>query len=246
MIPDGHSYLELLGVAASRPEAEDLRKGGSSASYHYGPRGPQLSLASALTIVEAGHGVIQGWPNSFTSLLEQVEGRGQALDEKATLFQAFSTSVGRSLRHPYRGENGLPLPLIHSSFDAYWRERHGRRRSRNPSIKDVNARRINSLFTVAALARAVGETAPNYLHGRVLKRIATTLTEKEKSLAPEELAGLLRSRSIALHAAALSAVSATDARHRLEGVSRKILYQAGTTPNCFNRIRSWLASALSV
>lgn len=210
------SYLELLGVAESTPEAEDLQKGELSNTYGRITRGQQLPLVSALAIVEAGHRIIQGWPTSFTSLLERVDGRGQAFDEKATPSQAFSTVVGRSLRLSYRGEDGLPLRLIHSSFDAYWREKHGRRRKRNPSVRDVNAKRIFSFFNGAALARAMGFLNPRPLHGRVFERVVANLTEEEKSFSPEALTELLRARSITLYAAASSAVTPLSARRRLE------------------------------
>lgn len=218
-VNDYVSYLDLLGIAESRAEDEDLQKRNLSKKYNGISQNPQLSLPSALVIVEAWHSIIQGWPDSFISLLERIEIRSQISDEKRTPSQVFSTEIGRSLCFPCRGENGLPLLLIHSAFDAYRRERHGHRRSRNPPVQDVNIKRVCSLFNGTALARAMGKLNATPLHGRIVKRIVHYLTEKEKSFPPEELAGLLRTRSIALYVAASCAITPCSARRRLEGVS---------------------------
>ncbi len=211
------SYLELLGVAESTPEAKDLQKGEHNYNYNGMTRGQQLSLASELEIVEAGYRILQNWPSNFISLLERVDGRGQRLDKTATPSQAFSTVVGCSLRLPCRGENGLPLPLIHSTFDAYWRERHGPRWGRHPSVKNVNAKRMHSSFNRAALARAIGEPNSQALLRQVFNKTINGLTKEEKSLDSEALAELLRARSITLYTAASSGVTALAARRRLEG-----------------------------
>ncbi len=214
------AYLQVLGSAATTTNAEDAAVNPKARNYGRGRISRQPSIADTLSLLSGAESMMVDWPTSFYALLGELDGRGRPADEDSSFEQAFSTALGRSLRHPMRGQDGLPLAMIVSAVDAYWGRRSGRtrRRRRNLTTSDVVAKRLHSAFNAADLARAVGAPKGQPYHGRVLARVLGLLSAAERATADVDiLAGLVRARALSLHEEAQSSLSPLEAKHAVEG-----------------------------
>ena len=117
------SYLQVLGSAATTTEAEDVAVDPKARNYGRRRISRQPSIAETLSLLSGAESTMVDWPASFNVLLGKLDGRGRPAVEADSFEQAFSTALGRSLRHPMRGQDGLPLAMIVSAIDAYWNQR---------------------------------------------------------------------------------------------------------------------------
>ena len=205
--------VELLGTAATVPTDLDVPTATRSRNYLRSGRRGHSTVGGALEAVAAADRIIVAWPHAFHELLEAVTARGLpgGMDE------AFSTPVGRSLRYPPRGADGLPLRVVHESVDAFWRSRGGSARRRNLAVVDHVALRLHPDLSAAWLAEALGDGQATQFHGRVVQRVLEGLGSAERELADRELAALSRERALRLARDARVSLSPVEAKRRLEG-----------------------------
>jgi hypothetical protein len=227
---DYSAYLHTLGGAASLEASEDRfrnrRKYGSTQVL-----GEDFSLVTVGKRIEAACEILETWPRGLGPLIDRLAFRGQEEAEKH-FSQAFSTRAGSMLRNPMRGSDGLPLRELRLELDAYWNNKYPRhKRRRNLSVVNVLALRTTKLFNARQLAFALGASHWKKAHSRVLARVVSEIADDEAKLNDEELAALIRTRSLALYKDSQRSVSAGDARRLLEGAPENRVLQAWEHPD---------------
>jgi len=208
--------VRTLGVAGAMPASADPPVAAVT-YYRAGKAEATLAPRVALARLQAAMEVIDGWPGSYVALIRGVEGRNAAADA-STVTGAFATSIGRSLLNPALGIAGLPLGVLRDAADRYWDDHHAaRRRRRNLATADPTARRLRGVFGIKELAHALGGGQGDELHRSVLRRVLAGLTDDDRVLGVEELAALVRGRTVALHRAAMASLSSEAVKDIVEG-----------------------------
>jgi len=220
-----HDYMALLhtlGIAAATSVHEDALVLHGKRPNRNGTSEVAPALGVTLARLEAAASIVHGWPDAYTSLLGQVEGRNAAADA-SKLAGAFATPIGRMLVHPIRGADGLRLRLLSQAFDRYLSERHGGRYRRPQRFlsNDATAKRMHKLFNSEVLARDFNGTQSTPLLRRVVRRVFARLDDRTRVRERSDLARLVRDRAIALHRAALLSMSSKAVRHAVEGTTGK-------------------------
>ncbi len=223
-------YLDLLGMAASTPADQDPRVESTSRNYYRGGRGAQPELNATILSLKAGSDLIERWPESFITMLKVVSRRGLPKTTALTSTQAFGTTIGRSLRHPLRGYDGLPLALVCEAFDAYCEEQFGGFRKRNFTVEDATARRLHSRFNGAVLAKIIKHQEAFEYHGRVIRRVFASLSLYERAMSDDALVKLLVRRAVGLHAAVSQGLTPNAAKRMLEGTRDHLCLEGWNHP----------------
>jgi len=207
------AYLAVFGIAATGSEDDAavlLSKG-----YRAGVPS-DIVAADPVSRLEAAVAIMDGWPDAFTALLHRIEDRIGRGDRDFT--EAFSSRVGRMLRHPPRGSRGVPLPLVHEAVDAHWNKRHqARRRQRNLTVSHASALALHATANATRLAAATGSAVASPLHRRVLRRVHEDLSEAERALFRTDLEAVVASRFNEMLDVARGTISGHAARRVLEG-----------------------------
>ena len=100
-------HLAVLGAAADHDDATAT----ALTSRQYRATAPTPSCADALERLRSAVRIMEGWPGSLDDVLRDVEARGAALSGTGDDFTlAFSSPVGRMLRHPPRGLGRAAAP----------------------------------------------------------------------------------------------------------------------------------------
>lgn len=213
---DAHDFLASLavfGIAATGSDEEAAVL--VSKTYRSGLP-TDIAVKDPLTRVQAAVAIMDGWPDAFTALLQRIERRGNHVDCEFT--EAFSSPIGRMLRHPPRASSGVPLQLVHKAVDAYWNKRHPkRRRQRNLTVSHASALTLHTTANATKLAAINGSSVASPLHRRVLQRVHEQLSEADRMLPKDELERIVVNRFEKMLAAARSTISGYSARCILEG-----------------------------
>ncbi len=212
------AYVDVLGKAATTLAVDD--KPGQGTRYGFGDMGSQPATATAVDRIEAAAALMTAWPEAFERLFEEVAARPGKDGVPAT---PFATKIGRMLRMPPRGSDGLPLPLICEAVDRYRKRTRAFTRRRNVTTQNVAALRLHTLFNASTLATAVGSSQATKIHARVLRRVLEHLSAAEHALDMQQLVSLVRDRAIAWHGETVTLVSGHRAAEILEGSSKATL-----------------------
>jgi len=217
---DFMATVYTLGLATTTLASEDTRVQRATGSYPMSASRNVPTIAMTVARLVGATRIMDGWPDAYVALLKKVEGRNVEAD-RTNIAGAFATSIGRLLVCPVRGADGLPLRFLCQMLDEYWSNNTRiarRRRRRNPTTRDVTARRLHASFKISDLARVLNLPHGTAFVGRILSRVLEQRSCDDLALSNDALVSLVRERAVALYHAAVVSLSSEGASDILEGI----------------------------
>lgn len=126
----------IVGVAATTPAFDDRHVEPRGAVYGSVRVGADLmDVASMADLVEAATPYLLSWSDTYPGLLAAVARRNGAAGT-ADADSVFATAIGRTLRRPPRGIDGIPLACMTRAVERFCLEEHGIRPRRTSHRRD--------------------------------------------------------------------------------------------------------------
>lgn len=181
----------VVGVAASTPAANDQHVEKRGAVYGSVRLGADLmDVASMADLVEAAAPHLGSWSDSYRELLANVACRNEAAGI-SDADSVFATAIGRTLRRPPRGIDGIPLACMTKAVERFCEERFGIKPRKTSHRRDSLVGRKIAPHTTRRKIAATLDVGPQ---SPVLTRI---FDEVVRSLDHEGAAATLDAKALA-------------------------------------------------
>ncbi|ONF96265.1 hypothetical protein [Sphingomonas jeddahensis] len=174
------SIAHVVGVADTTPASEDR---------HVEPRGAvygsvrvaadHADVASMADLIEAAAPYLMSWSDAYPRLLSNVACRNEAAGTNDA-DSVFATAIGRTLRRPPRGIDGIPLACMTEAVELFCQERHGVKPRKASHRRDSPVgRKIAPHLTRRKLAAAIGVAPQAPLLARIFDGVIRLFDDKD-------------------------------------------------------------------
>jgi hypothetical protein len=152
---DALGIIDLVGRVVTVDATDDRPRKATNTTWRAGRYKGQGDLATDLATVEAAMPVIQGWPETWHSLLDEVASRAP-IEPAVTPKDLFTTEVGSLILHPFKGHDDRPIDVIVKETDRWLTGRGIAIRRRRLTRISGTARRLNRAMPLIRAAERLG------------------------------------------------------------------------------------------